>query len=66
MITLELEPYCQDCRGFEAETSDETNTLYSRGELVESVVDIRVRCKYRKRCANMMRYLSRQTDKPKD
>lgn len=58
MIKLDVEDYCQECQGFEpdADTSDFYNPLNQN----ECVRDTIIRCRYRKRCANMVRYLERK------
>lgn len=58
MIVLDAEDYCQECPSFEPEvdTIGWTDTLTQK----EVIRDTVIRCRYRKRCANMVRYLERK------
>lgn len=63
-IKLEVQPYCESCCDFEADvTKPEKTVRYDdRRFLVHThQTDTIVRCKYANRCANLMRYLDRQT-----
>lgn len=63
MIKLDIQPYCECCDGFEPEVR-RSDVLYAvGGEAIEVGEDMFVRCKYRKRCENMVRYLQRQMAK---
>ena len=62
MIRLVVEGYCQDCLDF---TPDVANPMTAcgvdfDGEPKVLHTDTVVRCKYRKRCAGIKRYLERQ------
>lgn len=62
-IKLEVQPYCESCCDFEADvTKPERTTLYGDGVgLYTSQTDTIVKCKYANRCANLVRYLNRQS-----
>ena len=62
MITLEVADYCQDCLSFEADVT-KPERLYACDEEVAVLGDTIVRCEYRRRCANIKRYLENQTKK---
>ena len=55
MIRLELKDYCHDCVGFEADVEGPTK-LYTMGDVVVQS-DTVVRCKHRKRCAHIVKYV---------
>lgn len=57
MICLEVEPYCDDCQGFDADVIRPERT-YADNEVVMS--NTIVRCKYRNRCRAIKKYLERQ------
>lgn len=62
MIRLDVEQYCQRCLDF---TPDVTEPMRAYGADFEGDNDILqtdtiVRCKYRKRCAGIKRYLEQQ------
>lgn len=57
-IKLEVEDYCHQCSDFCSETS--TAQRIAGADDKHVVADTIVRCKYRKRCASLMRYLERQ------
>lgn len=56
MITLEIEEYCNNCRGFIPKT-------YSGIEMDLEQVDTIIRCENYKNCRRIVRYLSKQIDK---
>lgn len=58
MITLDVEEYCHSCLDFSPDVTKPERVLQD-GELVMS--DTIVRCKYRKRCSGMIRYLEQHT-----
>lgn len=58
MIKLEVEEYCQECPAFEPDV--DSNTWYDPTDNLPSVSDTIIHCRYRKRCANMVRYLERK------
>ena len=58
-IKLNVEEYCQDCLDFEADVTKPTR-MYADDDVVRSYRRIVVRCKYRKRCANQIRYLEQK------
>ena len=57
MIKLDIQPYCEDCVNFEADV--ETNIYYVYFD--EKQIVSSVRCKNRKICENIKRYLERRT-----
>lgn len=60
MITLELEPYCENCPNFEPAT--EIFTINSGfGDLIR--YDTFVKCENANKCKNMMRYLQMEGKK---
>lgn len=64
MITLDIQPYCQECMNFEPVIIQRPEKLYS-GDLGGStpyvtVGDTVVGCERRKYCENIKRYLERQ------
>lgn len=61
MIRLEVEPYCHNCPGFEADVK-RPDKIYGAGDVIE-LGDTIVRCVFRKRCSVMMQYLEKQKDK---
>lgn len=58
MIRLEVEDYCQDCMDFSADVTNPQRVRRGDGELY--LGDTIIQCAYRKRCANLKRYLERQ------
>lgn len=62
-IKLEVQPYCESCCDFEADvTKPERISRFDEEYLITYIrqTDTTVRCKYANRCANLMRYLSKQ------
>lgn len=59
MIELMVEDYCHDCDGFEAKVEDSGNYVVDQSGL-PVVGNKLIFCRYRKRCANMVRYLERK------
>lgn len=55
MIKLEVEDYCHSCEAFKPIAEEES--IYPVNVMIP---DTYVRCVYRKRCANMVRYLERK------
>ena len=55
MIKLKVEDYCHECPAFEADV--DTSGWYDPQSQEEDTI---IRCRYRKRCANMVRYLERK------
>ena len=49
MITLEVEPYCEDCRYFEP--AHTTNTFYHENTIIR--VETVVECVNREKCRNI-------------
>ena len=64
MIKLEVEDYCQECQGFEPDV--DASDFYNPLNQNENIRDTIVRCRYRKRCANMVRYLERKLKNSKE
>lgn len=63
-MKLDVRPYCDCCPEFTPEV-EFGERLYDGGE-VFTMGETTVRCLYRKRCENMVRYLQKQMEKPKD
>lgn len=60
MITLDVKPYCQSCLDFEPDV-EKPEKLY--GESIEYIIsDTVIRCRYRKRCEAIKRYLDKQKE----
>lgn len=57
MIRLEVQEYCHACSDFEPDV-EKPEKYYSLAEEV-IMTDTVVRCRYRKRCENLKRYLAR-------
>lgn len=57
MIRLEVQEYCHACSDFEPDV-EKPEKYYSGSEEV-IMTDTVVRCRYRKRCENLKRYLAR-------
>lgn len=55
MIELKLEPYCQNCSGFEAET--QRQILFSGADICEVMTT--VLCKNASKCARLYDYIQR-------
>lgn len=63
MITLDVKDYCHNCPGFEAEVISDSTRLYAGGvEYCEASNKV-VKCRYRKRCEAMMKYLEKEKSK---
>ena len=60
MIKVEVEEYCHNCMDFEADVT-KPERLYSLSGDDVVFSDTVIHCKYRKRCAGIIRYLDRQT-----
>lgn len=62
-IVIEVEDYCQNCLHFEADVKS-PERLYGSNETGGLVIqsDTIVRCRNRKQCEYLMRYLKKQTD----
>lgn len=61
MIKLEVEDYCQDCESFVPDTSNDSDTTKTyAGFPSVKIVNTIITCHYRRRCANMVRYLERK------
>lgn len=61
MIQIDVRPYCESCCDFTPDVEHPTK-LYADFE-VYCQSDTIIRCKYRKRCENMVRYLQKQITK---
>ena len=65
MIRVDVQPYCNCCIDFTPDLKTPERVYYSSPDGAceyEQVSDMVVRCKYRKRCENMVRYLQKQID----
>ena len=60
MIELKVEDYCQDCPRFEADV--QCQQYYSMDYMTCATT---VKCKFRKQCRNIMKYLKEQSKKEK-
>lgn len=62
MIKIEVEGYCQQCLDFTPDVVEPTRAFYTDGTGGSIVLqsDTLVKCKYRKRCAGIKRYLEQQ------
>lgn len=58
MIKVDVEDYCQTCMDFTSEVTKPETFHYNHGEIVRG--DTVIQCKYRKRCAGLVRHLTRQ------
>ena len=58
MITLKVEEYCHECPAFEPDV--DTSGWYNPLNQEEMIRETVILCRYRKRCASMMRYLKKQ------
>lgn len=58
MIRINVEEYCHQCLDFNPDVIPPTRGIDEKGEPVQT--DTIIQCKYRKRCANMIRYLEHQ------
>ena len=63
MIRVDVQPYCDVCPDFTPDV-DGPVKYYSDQMICSS--DTVIRCKYRKRCEAMVRYLQKQMEKAKD
>ena len=61
MIVLDVKSYCSDCLSFEPDV--ESPVRYYADFEVVSQSDTIVRCKHRRRCDAMVRYLERHPTK---
>ena len=61
MIRVDVEDYCQECLEF---TPDVTSPIRIDSDDNKTPVftDTVIQCKYRKRCANIVRYLKHRTE----
>ena len=60
MIRIDVEEYCQSCQDFCPDVTEPVKA-YAVGNEAEYILsDTIIRCKYRRRCAGMMRYLEHQ------
>lgn len=68
MIILDVQPYCSECPDFEADVSKNfgvglvTCNIYSSElEVVTEKRETTIRCKYRKRCEALKRFLMKES-----
>ena len=59
MIRINVEEYCHQCLDFSPDVIEPTRAFAVEGEQIIQT-DTIVQCKYRKRCANIKRYLEQQ------
>ena len=60
MIRVSVEDYCQQCLDFSPDIIEPMRAFsIDDREIIQS--DTIIKCKYRKRCANIKRYLEQQT-----
>lgn len=58
MIKLEVEEYCQECLDFCPDVNKPERLVLNDGTSVYS--DTIIKCKHRKRCSSIMRFLENQ------
>lgn len=58
MIKINVEGYCHQCLDFTPEVFGPTKTYVGSEEIILS--DTIIQCEYRKRCANIKRFLEHQ------
>lgn len=58
MITIDIQPYCERCLEFSPDVEYPSRYFADNDEIIQS--DTIIRCKYRKRCELIKRYLERQ------
>lgn len=58
MIKLEVQPYCSDCRDFEADVVKPERVITACGDFVQGSTI--VRCENARRCEAIKRYLEKQ------
>lgn len=58
MIRIEVEDYCHSCLDFDSDVTPPKRAVGLVGESI--LTDTIVKCKYRKRCAGIKRYLEQQ------
>ena len=58
MIRVEVEDYCHSCLDFIPDVISPQRMAMPDGEMV--LGDTVIKCKHRKRCANIKKYLERQ------
>jgi hypothetical protein len=59
MIVVDVEEYCQQCLDFHPDVTAPTRERAEGGKTIIQT-DTIIRCKYRKRCAGIKRYLEQQ------
>lgn len=59
MIRIEVEGYCHTCLDFSPNVTKPARVYLDSGETY--LGDTVIQCEYRKRCANIRRYLEQQT-----
>lgn len=64
MITIDVQPYCESCLDFTPDVDGPVRYYGDQKVICQS--DTIVRCKYRKRCENMVRYLQKQMEQAKE
>lgn len=60
MIRVEVEEYCNHCLDFSPDVTNAERVCIGDGEVV--VGDTIIRCKYRKRCGAITRFLKKQLE----
>lgn len=63
MIRLEVQPYCQDCVGFEADVK-KPEKIYGEDDII-TMGDTVVRCTRRNTCESIKRYLEKHLEEDK-
>ena len=59
MIRVDVEDYCQNCLDFSSDVTRAEKVYAGDGEII--LGDTIIQCKYRKRCASIVRFLTQQT-----
>ena len=62
MITLDIKPYCHECRDFEPVCEQKCYTYMNKDLDGVKTADTVIYCKTRNRCENIRRYISRQKE----
>ena len=61
MIRVDVKEYCHQCLDFHPDVIPPVNNWSARDDDERTTVgDTVIKCKYRKRCSGMMRYLEKQ------
>ena len=59
-IRLDVQPYCENCPGFEADVDKNKLEMLSDFKVADVIHETTVRCKRRKTCEGIKRYLEKE------